>query len=141
MAYKDLKKGRAATKARNALRTKEQRHAEYLRRKSYMVAYNKKHAARNKATLKRCWLKNKYGLTVEQHQQMYFDQKGCCALCGNPIKYEKVDTDHNHITGEIRGLTCHQCNTGLGMFFVDEKGIEILTKAIKYLGEQNECSK
>lgn len=38
--------------------------------------------------------------------------------------------DHNHKTGEIRGLLCGLCNSGIGHF---KDKIKLLKKAIKYL--------
>lgn len=90
----------------------------------------------NPDKVKSYWLKYQYDITLKRHKQMYIDQGGCCGVCGKPIEYEDADTDHNHLTGKVRGLTCHQCNLGLGMFFVDAKGIELLKQAIKYMNER-----
>ena len=75
-------------------------------------------------------IKSKYGLTPKQHKQMYLAQNGCCDLCGKPVEYSKVHTDHDHITGKVRGLLCVSCN--LGMSFVDNK--DFMEKAVKYAG-------
>jgi len=40
--------------------------------------------------------------------------------------------DHNHITGEIRGLLCFNCNTAIGKLKTDI-GTQLLRKAIKYI--------
>ena len=42
--------------------------------------------------------------------------------------------DHCHKTKKIRGLLCHTCNSGLGMF---KDNIEYLKNAIKYLEVNN----
>ena len=59
-------------------------------------------------------LKRKYGVALKQHQQMYVSQNGCCALCGKSVAYDKVHTDHDHVTDKVRGLLCRGCNIGLG---------------------------
>ena len=69
-----------------------------------------------------------YGLTVEQHKQMYIDQNGCCLLCDKPVEYDKIHTDHNHVTNKVRGLLCCRCN--LGMCFIDD--INFMERAIEY---------
>ncbi len=80
-------------------------------------------------------LKRKYGITPEQRAEMMDNQKGCCAICKasliNPkFSASDLNVDHNHETGEVRGLLCSKCNTGLGQF-KDNK--EYLMAAINYL--------
>ncbi len=75
-------------------------------------------------------LKHKYGITLEQHEQIYLDQNGCCALCDEPVAYDKAVTDHDHKTGKVRGLLCQRCNLGLGAFGDTYGGI---MRAVKYL--------
>ncbi len=137
MAYKDPEKKRAYQKRWRASRTPEQKEAHNLKARLRAEKYRgtRLDKGKQKAYMRTRHLKYNYGMTVDEHLEMYAAQKGCCAVCGKPIEYESVDTEHNHITGKVRGLTCHHCNTGLGMFFVDEKGVEILKQAIKYLGE------
>lgn len=77
-------------------------------------------------------LKIKYGITLEQYNEMFKSQKGRCVICGTHQKdlKQRLFVDHDHDTGEIRGLLCSRCNTGLGMFKDD---IDILLNAIDYL--------
>lgn len=53
---------------------------------------------------------------------------GCCEICGQ--HFEKLCVDHDHQSGEIRGLLCHHCNVGIG-FLGDD--VERLRSAIEYL--------
>lgn len=57
-------------------------------------------------------LKHRYGVSVEQWDQMLIAQCGLCALCDEPMKSPHVD--HSHTTGAVRGLLCLGCNTALG---------------------------
>lgn len=70
-----------------------------------------------------------YGLTVEQHKQMYVGQNGCCLICGKSMEYNKIHTDHDHVTGKVRGLLCVRCN--LGMSFIDDSNF--MQRAAKYV--------
>ena len=76
-----------------------------------------------------------YGLTTEDFDNKYNEQHGCCPICGrHSLELQrKLDIDHNHVTNQNRGLLCSRCNIGNGYFKVDERGIELLQKAIEYI--------
>lgn len=85
---------------------------------------------RTPLAMRRVQLK-KYGLTLDQYDELSIQQGDVCALCGNVNKNGKrLFVDHNHKTGQVRGLLCNNCNSGLG-FFRDNP--QILANAIEYL--------
>lgn len=43
-------------------------------------------------------------------------QDGGCAICGAKPKTRRLNIDHCHATGQVRGLLCPRCNRGLGWF-------------------------
>lgn len=54
-----------------------------------------------------------------------------CGICECPFPDpRKRHVDHDHVTNQVRGVLCEQCNHGLGNFKDDP---ELLTKAIDYL--------
>jgi hypothetical protein len=69
------------------------------------------------------------GVTTAQYEAMLAAQGGGCAICGNPPKTRRLDVDHDHRTGKVRGLLCHRCNRALPSW-VDEAW---LAKAGQYL--------
>jgi len=80
---------------------------------------------------------NKYGITVQQYEQLWLAQKGLCAICGKDGKHRSAHNksiplviDHDHKTHNVRGLLCHTCNTAIGQLNDD---IALLTKAIEYI--------
>ncbi len=74
----------------------------------------------------------RYGVTVQDYDNMYIEQGGCCAICGTHQSKLKLrlGIDHNHETGSIRGLLCNNCNTALGLM---KDSIGTLDNAISYL--------
>lgn len=56
------------------------------------------------------------GVTDEEYVLMLAAQGGGCAICTNTPKTRRLDVDHDHKTGAIRGLLCHTCNRGLAYF-------------------------
>lgn len=85
-----------------------------------------------KAYVKNHELYNTFGITLDQYNQMFDNQNGCCQICSeHQIKFKRaLSVDHNHDTGEVRGLLCSRCNTGIGQL---RDSIELLEKAIVYL--------
>ena len=74
----------------------------------------------------------RYGITIEEYEILLDKQNGCCAIClaTTGAVGKRLSVDHNHKTGEVRGLLCDDCNTGLGKFKDDSS---LLAKAINYL--------
>ena len=88
----------------------------------------KRRATHNPERVRAIMLRYKYGISVEEYDQMFKNQDGVCAICHKPDKVLCVDHDHN--TGEIRGLLCAQCNTALGKFRDDPL---LLQRAAEYV--------
>lgn len=57
-------------------------------------------------------LRRTYGLTVEQWESLFDQQDRRCALClaEHPGTKNEWHTDHDHETGNIRGILCESCN-------------------------------
>lgn len=54
-----------------------------------------------------------YGLTSEQYDALLERQGGRCAICRAHPKSKRLAVDHDHGTGEVRGLLCSRCNHDL----------------------------
>ena len=97
---------------------------------------DRKYRLNNARNCRSASLKYRFGITADDYDVMYDNQKGCCAICGihssdytNKTKL-RLHVDHCHTTGMIRGLLCNSCNTSLGGFKDNE---EIMSKAIAYI--------
>lgn len=78
-------------------------------------------------------LQSRYGITLTVYNQMLKDQGGQCLVCGATKGSQdrtRLFVDHDHSTGKVRGLLCHQCNVFLG-FARDDAAI--LRQGIVYL--------
>jgi hypothetical protein len=80
---------------------------------------------------------SRYGLTVDQYEEMYEAQGGKCAICeqaetslGNNGEIKMLAIDHDHETGKVRGLLCNNCNRAIGLLKDD---VEVLLNAVAYL--------
>lgn len=78
----------------------------------------------------------KYGLTRDQVNLMMEEKNHKCDICGNKSdhRYGKLNVDHCHTTGNVRGLLCFSCNVMIGQ---SKDNVEVLKKAIEYLEKQN----
>ena len=63
--------------------------------------------------------RNYHGISLGEYDKLNaFRDKGCW-ICGRPGKLRGLSVDHNHKTGQIRGVLCNQCNRGLRWFSDD----------------------
>ncbi len=74
--------------------------------------------------------KHRFGVTAEDMERLLSAQNKTCAICGKPISEKTAHVDHDHVTGEIRGLLCGKCNPALGLFGDNE---ETILRAAIYL--------
>lgn len=80
-------------------------------------------------------LLKKYGITEDDYQALLQKQKGLCGCCGRSATLfrQRLSVDHDHKTGEIRGLLCIFCNRYVIGRYRRSDGTTILQKAIAYL--------
>lgn len=71
----------------------------------------------------------KHGKTLQDWNDLWAKQDGKCAICNQGMtdggqSGASAHLDHDHVTGEVRGLLCSQCNLGLGKFGDDPGRLE-----------------
>lgn len=105
----------------------------YTKRREWVRANPEK----ARAQYRRKSLKSRYGLTVEGYEALHAQQRGCCAICGQPEKVSQVGgepqrlaVDHCHDTGAVRGLLCYSCNRTLGQIGDSVEGV---MRFVRYL--------
>lgn len=76
----------------------------------------------NHESQRRAHLRHRYGIEVEHYETLLKKQRGKCAICKRPPSEENTRPgarpylciDHDHSTGEVRGLLCNDCNIAIG---------------------------
>ena len=88
---------------------------------------------------KNSYYKRNYGIDEADLEQMKKDQDYKCYICssegfliGKNNHNEKLAVDHDHKTGKVRKLLCHNCNRALGLL---QDNPELLRKAALYVEE------
>ena len=85
-----------------------------------------------KKKIEKAWKDKGIIFTLDEYNLILDKQNGGCAIC--KVKQNKnghaLCVDHDHNTGKVRGILCHDCNTSLGKF---QDSVELLEKAIQYL--------
>lgn len=71
-----------------------------------------------------------YGLGPGEYDALLAAQGGACAICRGKRSY-RLNVDHDHKTGRIRGLLCRMCNGRLLTAAKDDP--ETLIRAANYL--------
>lgn len=72
-------------------------------------------------------------MTVEDYNTMFLKQEGFCAICDkhqSELK-KRLNVDHDHRTGRVRGLLCPKCNKALGLFNDSSEVLDIASKYLK----------
>jgi len=138
MAYKRIVSEKAKEYKKQWFKKKYAENPDVYKEK-YRVYYANNKEDKNKATTeyreqhpdltRRVHYKAKYGITICDYQNMVHDQDNKCAICGKESE-KRLQVDHDHTTGKVRGLLCGKCNRGLGNY---DENIENLLSAIEYL--------
>jgi hypothetical protein len=126
------------TKAERLAQTNEWRRQDKLKNPEKYAAKRRARTEKDRAApdySHKRWtslIRVKYNLSLEEYNNMFAIQRGCCAICGTHQSEMKIrlSVDHDHTTGKIRSLLCKSCNIGLGEF---KDRVELLKKAISYL--------
>ena len=99
---------------------------------SYSANWYQQNKERRKQEMRVNAYMRQYGITIEEYEILVAEQNNGCAICNASTgsNGKRLSVDHNHQTGEVRGLLCDDCNTALGKFKDDPS---LLAKAITYL--------
>jgi hypothetical protein len=89
----------------------------YARTRAHAIARAIAWKRANPARTKDFHRKAKYGVPFGTYDRILAEQGSVCAICGAPEPSDaSLHIDHDHATGQVRGLLCDLCNRGLGYF-------------------------
>lgn len=79
------------------------------------------------------YLKRTYGITLEEYEKLHRAQSGRCAICNEMDRGQRLYrlvVDHDHDSGQVRGLLCSTCNSALGLL---KDNPAVIRRAADYL--------
>lgn len=82
----------------------------------------------NKVYVRNARLKYSFGITLDEYNKILISQNNKCLICGKEQNEINLVVDHDHDTGEIRGLLCSRCNRSLGWYEKCKQGIKTYLK-------------
>lgn len=93
---------------------------------------------KGKRTIYSRYYQKRFGITLQEYEARLEAHNGVCAICLKPQKDKRrLVVDHNHQTGDVRGLLCTPCNIILGCW-QDNSGTAL--RAATYLEHHRSLS-
>lgn len=109
---------------------KRYRESHKEQRKTYQAAYYRRTIPHQQAY----HYSRSYGLTLAQYAALFTAQNNVCLICNGVTKGKKLVVDHDHKTGQVRGLLCTRCNTAIG-FLEDYSWVMVALRYLKMGGK------
>jgi|SRR5208337_416500 len=104
----------------------------------YDAAMRKKHQLTYVEAVRKTNTRRLYGISADAAFAMFEEQGHSCKVCGTTNPNDNLSrwhVDHDHATGEVRGVLCPQCNKALGLM---KDSAHILRAAADYLDPPTE---
>lgn len=77
-------------------------------------------------------LKRLYGISMHEYEHLIRQQGNACAICRGPLTPFPY-VDHDHLTGEVRGVLCGPHNLAIGLLQDDP---ELAEQLVRYLRKE-----
>lgn len=96
-------------------------------------------SAAGQQSVRKWQFKTKYGVSIEDYESLREGQGRGCAICGRVDPIGRVSqfgpdywlhVDHDHETGNVRGLLCSNCNQAIGLL---GENVDNVRRAVAYL--------
>lgn len=75
-----------------------------------------------------------YGITAAEYADLFTAQGGRCYICGDRPRSKRLAVDHDHLTGEVRGLLCADNDWGCNYAILGKiKDLAMAKRIVEYL--------
>lgn len=72
--------------------------------------------------------------TADDYRKLFKDQRGRCKICGRRSDSRRLAVDHDHVTGEVRGLLCPHPEWGCNYAILGKiKDLAMARRIVDYL--------
>lgn len=79
-------------------------------------------------------VEKKYGITAAEYKALFIAQGGRCYICQRQAHSKRLAVDHNHETGEVRGLLCADSERGCNHAILGNiKDLAMARRIVAYL--------
>jgi Autographiviridae endonuclease VII len=117
----DYRRGRLEYNQEYRAVNKEEINRKRRKRRATDPEYREQDRARSRERYRENHLKTKYGISLADYEAMLRRQGGVCGICKRKPGKRRLCVDHDHKTGQVRGLLCGRCNSGNGFYGDDPR--------------------
>jgi hypothetical protein len=81
-------------------------------------------------------LQRRFGMTLDEYEAMLEAQDRRCGACRRDFD-RTPSVDHDHATGQVRGLLCNRCNVAIGFAEDDPERLEAAANYLRRVNGEN----
>ena len=79
-------------------------------------------------------VKRTYGITADEYRALFLAQGGRCFICQRRTHTKRLAVDHDHVTGEVRGLLCADGDRGCNHAILGNiRDLDMAKRIVTYL--------
>ena len=134
-AYRKAYRQRPGVKERERAHTDEYYKQPEVRAKKQAYDQGRRKKPEVRARLRELYIQREYGLSMDAYESMFKGQGEVCAACGsNDWSHSRGKcpvVDHDHNTGDVRGILCHRCNVAIGLLRDDPRVARLLAEYLE----------
>lgn len=107
----------------------------YAKNREHLLANQKAYHNEHRERYRKNRLEKQYGISFDDVDRMIESQNGLCLICGKELG-DKYVIDHDHESGEVRGVLHSNCNILIGFIETVGASDELFDNVRSYLMKQ-----